>query len=232
MGDPMDKTEMAKRIIEEVMGKKEFQTQKTQEIPWLLKIIQKLLEILGKILDFIGNLIGKLLSRLNLNFGQGTGTAMSFWIKIIGLIIGLALSTLIIYLLIKIILKYAKARKKDLEIGDELEEFLKEPEKPISLAYKYMEEGEYRLSFRYFFLALLIEANKHEYIIIDRHKTNRDYLEEIVRKDMLLGKEISPFFDNFYLIWYGKRPINNKDLLGWEETYKGLIDRLGGNIVG
>ena len=86
----------------------------------------------------------------------------------------------------------------------------------LQLAQEMIDRGEWRLALRALFLAGLVFLDRHELIGIARHKSNRDYQQELARRSHELGRVPPLFAENvalFESVWYGTHPIDS-DRLG------------------
>lgn len=221
----MNNKEVAKNIIDEILSSPEFQPEKKVD-PKTFDKLRKLVQwIYEKILEFMEKILEKLFGRIKWFRIGNKLTGLSNTGKIIVYIVVFAIIGLLSYLLVRLILKIirnASFRDKKLDISDELEEFTKAPSEPLRLALEYKEKQDYRLSFRYFFLAILIDFNEREFIRIQKFKTNRHYINELYGSNREIAEEAAPFFNAFYYIWYGKRSIDLESLLEWENKYYSL----------
>ncbi|HOA31385.1 MAG TPA: hypothetical protein PLI11_05555 [Clostridia bacterium] len=221
----MNDRELAQRVIEEVLSQPEFQPEKVGEFKFLQKILRTIGEILQKIMDFISDLIFEILSRVNLGSLGSKFLKLGPVARVIINVLAILIVGALVFFLVKLVLKIIKSKRfrfKKEDISDELEEFTKTPSEPLRLALEFKRIKEFRLSFRYFFLALLINFNERELIRIQKFKTNRQYFRELSANDSEIAKASEPFFEAFYYIWYGKRDIGMKELLEWERLYYDL----------
>lgn len=226
----MSNQELADRIIEDVLSSPEFHPEKTADLSRFEKLFKFIRNILEIIFEGIGKLIETILRNLNLSGLGNKFVGLGVVAKVIIYILSLLVILLFTFLIVKLVLKMIRNRsfkfKKD-DLSDELEEFTKAPDEPMRLALEYKEQGNYRLAFRYFFLALLINFNERELIKIQKFKTNMQYYRELFVSDEELAKESESFFNTFYYVWYGKREINKEELLNWEEKYYLLTEAEG-----
>lgn len=80
--------------------------------------------------------------------------------------------------------------------------------------------GEYRLAVRYYYLQLLKQLNEAEIIHYEYQKTNAEYLAEI-KEDRIKTplKKIMRFYD---FIWYGNFPVTPDDFSRVQASFKEL----------
>ena len=96
----------------------------------------------------------------------------------------------------------------------------------LLLARKQIAEGEFRLAVRALFLGTLANLGERGLISIARHKSNRDYVEEVKRRSKTRSEEVGLFgegvreFDRF---WYGKHKVASDEAVGFAELCRSLI---------
>lgn len=219
--------ELAKSIIDDVLSSSEFQPKKKADLSMFDKYREFIQKIYKAVIEFIQELLEKIFGNFNWFGFDKTINGLSKTAKLIIYIISIAFIILLAYLLVKLITKIIRnssfRHKKD-NVSDELEEFTKSPDAPLKLALEHKSNKQYRLAFRYFFLALLIKYNERELIVIQKFKTNRHYIRELYSSNNELAMKSEPFFNAFYLIWYGKREINEESLDKWENMYYSLTE--------
>lgn len=221
----MNSRELAENIIEDVLSRPEFQPDKKGEFKFLQNLLRTIGKVASRIFNFIEKLINGILGRLNLGGLGEKFMKLNSVVKDIIIIVALLVIAVLVFFLVKLLLKIIKNKRfnfKNEDISDELEEFTKTPSEPLRLALEFKNINEYRLSFRYFFLALLINLNERELIKIQKFKTNIQYFRELYANDEEIARISEPFFDAFYYIWYGKRQISYDELLKWERLYYDL----------
>ena len=82
----------------------------------------------------------------------------------------------------------------------------------LSLARGLLASGERRLALRAFYLSLLAGLGERKLLVIARHKSNRDYLQELRRRTRdrpelpgAFGRSVS----HFERVWYGSHPVDD-----------------------
>ena len=93
-------------------------------------------------------------------------------------------------------------------------------------AEKLAREGNLRGAIRKGYIAFLCELSDRKIIGLARHKTNRDYLRD-VRKRQELHQNMSNLTSNFERNWYGLNQTNEND---WEEFRKIYQQSMGSKI--
>lgn len=139
---------------------------------------------------------------------------------IIGLILGL-----IIWLFIRLNPAMRFTKK-----GSQPEVFLSEEERIIaeqdipSLIKEALQEKNYRLAIRYYYLLILKELKERKIIDYQYQKTNQEYLTEIetssLRSDF---NQITRLYD---FIWYGSFPVNEHDYSVAAKVFRHMEEQL------
>ena len=89
------------------------------------------------------------------------------------------------------------------------EEELVKSENLSALMQEAIENGQFRLAVRYYYLLSLRKLDELGLIQYEYQKTNRDYLDEITNKDIK-----NSFADNtklYEFIWYGSFKVSESD---------------------
>ena len=96
----------------------------------------------------------------------------------------------------------------------------------LELAQTLVEKGEFRLAVRALYLGTLSKLSENSLITVARHKSNREYEQELVRrahdkKEMLLtfGDTVG-FFDR---VWYGEHIVSRDDVDYFSENQMRII---------
>ena len=82
----------------------------------------------------------------------------------------------------------------------------------LLLAQRLLEAGERRLALRALYLSLLAGLGERKLLVIARHKSNRDYLQELRRRTRdrpevpgVFGRSVG----SFERVWYGSHPVDD-----------------------
>jgi hypothetical protein len=94
----------------------------------------------------------------------------------------------------------------------ELSEFDKE-------IHKYLDNGDFKLAFRWRFLKLLKHLEEKNLIQFERDKTNKDYYHEL-NNQISMHQAFGVLCLNFDPIWYGHKSIGRQEYLELEEFFK------------
>jgi len=222
----MNKEEEARKIIEGVLSRKEFQKPVSADLSWLEGIRKFFSELISKIIEFLLGILEKLFGNIKFdpNFLQGKASGTVTLVKIVVVCFIAVIIVLLIIIGIKTFLRISSNKKIDDEDYDEIESFIENTDAPRELAQRYESEGNFRLAFRYLYIALLINLNTREIIHIEKAKTNRQYLKEIRENEPKIIDNFIPFTEAFAFYWYGKRTIDKEKLSAWNIVYNSLYE--------
>ena len=85
--------------------------------------------------------------------------------------------------------------------------------------HKYLDNGDFKLAFRWRFLKLLKRLEEKNLIQFERDKTNKDYYHELSDK-VSMHQAFGVLCLNFDPIWYGHKSIGRQSYLELEEFFK------------
>ena len=97
----------------------------------------------------------------------------------------------------------------------------------LVLARGYLDEGDFRLAMRAYFLALLSMLENHALIKVSMAKSNSDYLGEVRRRAHAFPKLDRYFKENILLFeraWYGLYDVDRDTLNAFEENRERMGD--------
>lgn len=160
---------------------------------------------LERIFDWFKRLLSKILSWL---FGVEKAVGI---LAVILTILPYILAAIVLFIMLKFFLKVntssllsGKTEKGIVQLSDE-EELLKSEDLP-KLIQKAIEQKNYRLAIRYYYLSLLQKLSKYEFIDWQQQKTNEDYIKEIKQENVKNKFASSTYLYDF--VWYGNFEIN------------------------
>jgi len=87
--------------------------------------------------------------------------------------------------------------------------------------------GDHRGAIRKGYIALLVELGDRKIVRIARHKTNRDYLRDVRKRDDLFS-DMSGLTSNFERSWYGLRLAGAEDWAEFRERCRRAISSVQG----
>jgi len=159
---------------------------------------------------------------------QDESTAQAFF-KIVLLIGGVALLILLLYFVLtggftikNTTPKRQKAFAKSLE---EVEEDLENAD-PADLLQRAIEQGEYSLAVRLYYLSILRELSLQKIIRWKKDKTNQDYLREA--SSSAFFADFQHFTRLFEYIWYGEQRFSQTEFTQIQPQLEGFIQEIKG----
>lgn len=109
---------------------------------------------------------------------------------------------------------------------EEIEEDL-ETHDPTTLIDRAIQNGDYRLALRLYYLKIIRELSLAEIIAWKKDKTNGDYLREL--KTSQLRSPFSAVTLAFERIWYGNRLIDREEFLRLQPEFDHLLNDIPKN---
>lgn len=93
-----------------------------------------------------------------------------------------------------------------------------------ALILKAIEQKNYRLAVRYYYLLVLQKLQDNELIEWEQQKTNEDYIKEIKKESVTTKfKDLTRLYD---FVWYGNFEINEVEFAKVETNFNNLTSRL------
>ena len=176
--------------------------------------------LLERVFDWFKRMLSKTLSWI-----FGVEKAMGI-LAVIAKILPYIIAVIVLFLLLKFFLKVTingivsgKTNKAVVNLSDEAA-LIKNQDLSI-LIQKAIEQKNYRLAIRYYYLLALQKLSKHDFIEWQQEKTNEDYIKEI-KQELLKNK----FTSSTYLydfVWYGNFDINELEFAKAETEFNELI---------
>lgn len=101
---------------------------------------------------------------------------------------------------------------------------IKEKDLP-KLIEQAIDEGNYQLAVRYYYLLLLKNLSDKEFISWQQEKTNEDYIKELASKQQLHGdfKKLTYLYD---YVWYGEFSIDKEKFVQAESKFKNTLAKI------
>lgn len=166
---------------------------------------------------------------LNWLFGDyEANTVIAFLLKILPYFIIGAILGFVVWLFIRL-----DPGNTLLQDQEEPEVFLDEEEKIIRsqnirlLIEKAIEQGNFRLAIRYYYLQLLKELNKKDFIHYESQKTNTEYLNEVKRED--LRQPLKNLIRIYNFSWYGGFSISENHFRSAQQSFEEMENLLKEN---
>ena len=141
------------------------------------------------------------------------------------LVLAIGAVVYVLYLLFKDfkINRHTKVEKAETHSEEEAElaiEKLDKTDLETQIA-KAIENENYTLATRFYFLLYLQKLQLKEYITYHKDKTNSDYHAELTKDELQLQFiKVSYLFE---YVWYGKKPLNEESFTQLEQTFKTQI---------
>jgi large-conductance mechanosensitive channel len=184
---------------------------------WFVKLKRWFRNLLFKVMEYL--------------FGN---VAASGIVKFIFQVVPYIILAILVFLLIKFFLKVnarniiqGKQNKPEFEFTDE--EHIIKNEDINALITRAIEQNNYRLAIRYYYLLALKELSDHNVIKWEQDKTNADYINEIENKTLQTNfKQATKIYD---YVWYGEFTV---DAIKFESLKKPFnqLSKLSSNKIG
>jgi hypothetical protein len=137
---------------------------------------------------------------------------------------------LVLFFIIKFFLKVnarniidGKTAKSIVNLSDE-EELIRDRDLP-KLIKAAINDGNYKLATRYYYLLLLKSLSEKELISWQQEKTNEDYIRELSLNETL-HKEFKKLTHLYDYVWYGEFLIDKEKFLKAEASFKKVIAKI------
>ena len=136
----------------------------------------------------------------------------------------LLLALLIIYIFrSSLMLKNTAIKRSGISLLEDLEENLQESDLERALR-EALEQKDFRLALRIYYLAILKEMSLKNWIVYKRDKTNYEYVRELGgRPSTALFRDITYTFERF---WYGDIEIGETEYKEMSPVFSQFIDQL------
>jgi hypothetical protein len=236
--------------ISETRGNLEFQWRTpgkqisdTQE-SWIWKYLSRALEYcgkkLGKLIEYIRDLFKKYFPEAPENknlksFLKGSWNILKYLVPVLLVIV------ISIIILRKALGKQknksaplsSSKRRPDLTREDIAANELEEDEW-LKLCRELLDQKEYKLALRAFYLGCICALAKRKLLLAARHKTDYEYLDELRRRAHTMPETIEIFTNNiitFQRVWYGNHSVSRELLDKYIEDSKILLSDNNSNRV-
>ncbi|WP_347372736.1 DUF4129 domain-containing protein [Aequorivita sp. Q41] len=153
------------------------------------------------------------------------GGFISFLVHVVPYAILFAIVVFVVWLFYKLNpgATFFKSKEKPAVFFSEEEEIIKS--KNIrELIEKALEQKEYRLAVRYYYLLILKKLTDAELINYEFDKTNSDYFAEITSENINTGfRKVTTLYD---YIWYGSFTVTETDFIKAQHTFTSLENQI------
>ena len=152
--------------------------------------------------------------------------SVQFWLQIVIYILVIGLTAFFIYRFAPFLFGgsrgRAKNKKQDRVILGERIGAEESAADIFSEAEQLARDGNLRAAIRKGYIALLCDLSDRRIVRLARHKTNRDYLSD-VRKSDVLYENMAGLTSNFERNWYGLRAAEQRDWEDFRNLYRQTI---------
>lgn len=210
-----DREKEVKESIGHILSASEYQPAKEKPPSLLKALFDKLVELVKKIYEKLN--FSKKIS--NFIFGKTLSPASALAINIIGVLILLGVLVLLVFFIVRN-LRNSKRMRQDEDAM--ILSTIKDPEALEQKALEFCNKGDYKQALRFLYIALLIRLNEMNLIKIDKSKTNKQYLNEIMNNKPEIHSDVSEFTGDFNKYWYGDRNVDRIKFEFWYAKYRVL----------
>lgn len=202
-----------RKTVEEILKRKEFQQAENKN-----PILDMIKQIWESILEWIQGLFKDKRPERQFRYNPEQFNQNVETILKIGLIV---LAAVLLFVLIRLIVRRVylpgKARKTKIP---KAHEYLENPDLALEKMKSLMEQGLFTEALRFLFVAVLLEFHQRKIIRIEKWKTNRIYLREILLNSPQLADPMKEFSAVFNACCYGNRTIDAECMNTWLEFYR------------
>lgn len=203
--------------LNDIFSSKEFQNSNKEKT-----LLEKFSDIVEDILDRIKRALGKwkppsgdLPIKPRVNF-SGHGTIFYIFVSI--------LLILMVAAVVYLIIKYRRNNKRLKEEEDsEILSQLRDPEEVKLQAMEFYKNGDFRQGIRFLYLSLILKLNEQNLILINKAKTNKEYMNELTMKDYIHLERVLQFTGVFNRCWYGNRNLSKELFDKWFLEYSSIV---------
>lgn len=181
--------------------------------------------VIDKIWDWFKRLIKRILGYFFDDIQPAVGV-----LRVILRILPYAIAGIVLYLIIKFFLKVnarniVSGKGKVPIVGMSEEEVLIRDKNLPKLIQEAIQNKNYQLAIRYYYLLVLKKLVEKETIVWKQEKTNEDYIKELSHKDALYAdfKSITYLYD---YVWYGDFQISETEYYTTEKQFKNFVTKI------
>ncbi|KNY25045.1 hypothetical protein Bccel_0302 [Pseudobacteroides cellulosolvens ATCC 35603 = DSM 2933] len=213
-----DREQQVEDSLNDIFSSKEFQEANKEKT-----LLERLSDVIEDILDKIKRALGQInppsIDDIPIKPRVNTaGHGIIFYIIIFILLILMAAS--VIYLIVK----YKRNNRKIKEEEDsELLSQLKDPEEVRLQAMEFYKNGDFRQGIRFLYLSLILKLNEQNLLVINKAKTNKEYMNELRTKEYIHFDKVMEFTGVFNRCWYGNRNLSRDIFDKWFSEYSSIV---------
>jgi hypothetical protein len=209
---------------------KKFDTEKIDQYKsqddFKYNVKKKEKNFLERFWDWLGRFAKRILSWIFDDIGPAVGVLAAILRIIPWLVLGVLL-----YFIVKFFVgvNYRKsiddsASIPSIELSDDEE--LIQNKNLNELVRNAIEQKDYRLAIRFYYLLVLQKLTETELIVWQQEKTNEDFIREVSKFE--IADDFTEFTRLYDFVWYGNFEIKENEFLKAETLFKGLTK----NIIG
>ncbi len=213
-----DRQQKVEDSLNEIFSSKEFEEASDEKT-----MLEKLSDIIEDIIDKIKEALGqRKMPEINGDpFKPEANTSLQ---DIISFIIVFILVVLMVTAIVYLITRYRRINRKLKEEEDaEFLSQLKDFDEVRRQAVEFYKNGDFRQGIRFLYLSLILKLNEQNLLLINKAKTNKEYMNELREKDYIHFDVIMEFTGVFNRCWYGRRNPGREMFDKWYSEYSSII---------
>jgi flagellar basal body-associated protein FliL len=212
-----DREQKVEDSLNEIFSSKEFEEANKEKT-----VLEKLSDVIEDIIDKIKEALGRV------DFPEENDVSVKPKVNTSGQgpifrIIVFILVVLLVAAIIYLIVKYRKNRKHKEEEDSELLSQLKDFDEVKRQAMEFYKNGDFRQGIRFLYLSLILKLNEQNLLLINKAKTNKEYMNELREKDYIHFETVLEFTRVFNRFWYGNRNLNKEMFDKWISEYSSIV---------
>ncbi len=212
-----DRQEVIRDNIQDILSSKEFVNAGKPD-SFFKGISDTIKDMLLNLWDSFKNILGKIIKPDNIPFlnGKPLSEGVSLVFAIIGILVMIFLFGILLFFVLRNIRRSRVLKQEDDAL---LLSALNDPSHMEEKAMEHYRKGDLKQAIRFLYIALLLKLNRLDIIKIDKSKTNKQYLKEIINSSTFLYESVSDFTNAFNLHWYGNRDLDDAKFQYWHGRY-------------
>lgn len=200
-----------RETVEEILKRKEFQ-QADDKNP----IADMIKQVWESIIEWVQGLFENRHPRREVQFNDLFNQNIQTVLKIVLIVLAAILLFFLIRFILPRIILAGKAKKNKVP---KAHDYLENPDLAVEKMKSLMEQGQYTEAMRFLFIAVLLEFHKRKIIHLEKWKTNRVYMREIVLNSPELTIPMRELSTVFNALCYGRRTIDEVCMSTWFNFY-------------
>jgi hypothetical protein len=212
-----DREQQVEDNLNDIFSSKEFQESNKEKT-----LLERVSDVIEDIIDKIMNLLGQWKPPVgDIPIKPRANTSdLGFIFYIIVFILLILIIASIVYLIIR---HRRNNRKLKEEEDSELLSQLKDPKEVKLKAMEFYRNGDFRQGIRFLYLSLILKLNEQNLILINKAKTNKEYMNELGMKEYIHFERVVEFTRVFNRCWYGNRNSDKEMFDKWYMEYSSIV---------